>query len=332
MVVKLYFGYIYTSKALFADGIHSLLDVSADLFVLYAISVAKLPKDNSHPYGYMRYETLANIIVSLILLIASYAIIHDAILGFSEVGGEINWVVGLVAVFSLLLNEVSYQYVSREAKRIESDLLMSTAVHQRADAATSLIVLLATFASQYDIRFADLMGAISIAIMIAYYAVPSLLRSINELLDRGIDEVDLIEIRDIIDNVPGVWGHHLLRSRLMAEKGLVDVHVVVDSRISVSEGHYIGDMVEKRLLQSKKLKDVMVHIDVEHDEDIQTNSPSRSEVEAWLSAQGCNYTHIILHYLNRQIEVDIYMNDQETFFMGEKPKWLAAYRLFYAIK
>ena len=80
-VFKLLLGSVYESRALFADGVHSLMDVTADLFVIYAVYMSSRPKDDQHPYGYSRYETLGNIVISFMLLAASYAITHDAIMG-----------------------------------------------------------------------------------------------------------------------------------------------------------------------------------------------------------------------------------------------------------
>jgi len=330
MIIKLYTGYHFSSKAMFADGIHSLLDVTADLFVLYAISMSNQPKDDLHPYGYTRYETLANIVISLMLLVAAYAIIHDAVLSFFEPMQQINILVGGMAFISITLNEISYQYVSRKAKMIKSDLLLSTAVHQRADAATSLVVLFATVASFYDLGSADIFGALIIALMIAYYAIPSLVRSTRELLDRGIDVDHLHEIRQAINCVPGVISHHFLRSRLMAEKGFVDVHVVVSSRISVSEGHYIGDAVEAALLQFPALKDVIVHIDAEDDQDIDSNLPNRVIVEEWVKNQGIQYNRLVLHYLNNNIEVEVYTSQRvASIEISNYPHWLSKVTQYY---
>ena len=331
MLVKLYFGHAYASRALFADGVHSLLDVTADLFVLYAISVAKRPEDDRHPYGYTRYETLANIVISIMLIIASYAIIHDAILGFYEPVKAIDLLVGGVATVSILLNELSYRYVSQYARQLKSDLLMSTAVHQRADAATSLIVVFSTMASYYHLPYADLVGAVLIAIMIGYYALPSLIKSTSELLDRGIDEAELLRIRHVISDIPGVVSHHLLRSRLMAEKGLVDVHIVVDSKISVSEGHYIGDSVEAALLALPGIKDVMVHIDAEDDQDLDVELPNRILIERWLKENNYQYERLIVHYLQNTVELEVYLSrDHTSSDIVNKPSWLSGL-IFYRI-
>ncbi|MEC7030572.1 MAG: cation diffusion facilitator family transporter [Pseudomonadota bacterium] len=333
MAFKLSLGYSYQSKALFADGVHSLMDVTADLFVIYAVYMSNRPRDDQHPYGYSRYETLGNIVISFMLLAASYAIIQDAIIGVKTPGQEMSWVVGGAAIVSIILNEVSFQYVKSQAQKIKSDLLMSTAVHQRADAATSFIVLSATIASFYQVRNADIVGAVCIAILIAYYALPSLINSVGELLDKGMSPENVQRIKSAIHDVEGVVDHHFLRSRRMAEKGYVDVHVVVSSKISVSEGHYIGDQVESVLLGFPDIIDVTVHIDAEDDRETKVVLPPRSEIEGWLRSAGVKYDHLVIHYLNDLVDIEVYLSDGvETSISDSKPKWLNEFVFFSAIK
>lgn len=329
MVIKLFFGHVYLSKALFADGVHSLLDVSADLFMLYAVSMANLPRDERHAYGYSRYETLGNIVISLILILAAFAITVDAMQGLDAVYRMIDVRVAVIAVISMLLNEASYQYVSKQALRVQSDLLMSTAIHQRADAATSLVVLLASVASYYKVLHADIVGAILIAGLIMYYAVPSCLRSIQELLDRGLDDKQLKCIKEAIASVEGVRGHHLLRSRKMADKGYIDVHVVVSPQISVSEGHFISEQVERKLLAIEGVMDVTVHVDYEDDEEFEYILPARDEIEHWLALLGVTPSRLVIHYEESGVILDLY--DADPIDLKDSPMWLKKLRYYKSI-
>ena len=329
MALKLFFGHVYLSKALFADGVHSFLDVSADLFMLYAVSMASLPRDEMHAYGYSRYETLGNIVISLFLIAAAFAITIDAMQGLDMVAKTIGLQVAGVAIVSIFLNELSYQYVRKQAVRVQSDLLMSTAVHQRADAATSLVVLVASIASYYGVLHADVVGAILIAGLIMYYAVPSCLRSIQELLDRGLDDKQLKQIKASISGVAGVKGHHLLRSRKMADKGYIDVHIVVSPQISVSEGHFISEQVEMVLLAIEGVMDVTVHVDYEDDEEFEHELPPREAIERWLVDSGTRVSRLVIHYEESGVILDLY--DAKSVVSEGYPAWLKEIRCYKSI-
>jgi hypothetical protein len=102
----------------------------------------------------------------------------------------------------------------------------------------------------------------------------------------------------------------------MGENALIDVHILVNPRISVSEGHQIGEMVRQSLVQNmEEITDVLVHIDPENDEEIRANLnlPLRNEIitdlqKCWQSVENIQATpQITLHYLLGKVTVEIYL-------------------------
>jgi len=63
-------GLIAQSEALVADGIHSLSDLLTDLITVVAVKIAAQEADTDHPYGHARFETLATVILGMILMTA----------------------------------------------------------------------------------------------------------------------------------------------------------------------------------------------------------------------------------------------------------------------
>jgi hypothetical protein len=109
---------------------------------------------------------------------------------------------------------------------------------------------------------------------------------------------------------------HLLRTRHAGGQVLVDVHVTIDSQISVSEGHYISEVVRSRLLENfEDVTDVTVHIDPEDDEHEALNFdlPMREELLARIDSQltGIEETGYIerytFHYLPANVRVEVLM-------------------------
>ena len=94
----------------------------------------------------------------------------------------------------------------------------------------------------------------------------------SELIDTGLDEEEVEAIRETLLATPGVHGLHELRTRQMADHALVDAHMLVDPRISVSEGHYIAETARARVLKQHHVLDVMVHIDPEDDSSAKPNA------------------------------------------------------------
>ena len=131
------------------------------------------------------------------------------------------------------------------------------------------------------------------------------------MVDRGLNQAELLAIRQAIQGVPGVEALHQLRTRLMGGQIYADVHIIVKPRLSVSEGHYIGDHVLMHLQQQfPKINDITIHVDVENDE-VQHNAdrlPSRAEILMFLAKIAPQ----LLHYEQMQLKAIHYFKNTLT--------------------
>ena len=133
-------------------------------------------------------------------------------------------------------------------------------------------------------------------------------------MDTALDPERVDVIRKEILCVGGVRELHMLRTRMMGGEALVDVHVIVDPKLSVSEGHYIGEKVRKRLIEEvEEVTDVMVHVDPEDDEKMKPSLglPTRSWVRSQLEDRWADLPmakkieRIMLHYLDGKLDVEV---------------------------
>src|ERR1019366_1066135 len=131
----------------------------------------------------------------------------------------------------------------------------------------------------------DLVAAAVVGVMISYMGIQFARDALAELIDTGLDEVEVRAIRNTLKAVPGVMRLHDLRTRKMADNALVDAHIIVDPKISVSEGHYIAESARHAVLKNHHVMDVMVHIDPEDDLKAKPNAhlPSRPGLLAYLA-------------------------------------------------
>lgn len=312
--IKISVGILGQSTALIADGIHSLSDLVSDFFVIIAIKLGSRKADYNHPYGHRRFETIATILLGSGLFIVAGGIAWDAVERLLQPDKLLkpNLDTFGIAVVSILANEWLYHYTKRVGKITRSKLLLANAWHHRSDAFSSIVVVFGIGAVLMGYPFADAIAAIIVAIMIAKIGLTLVLDSISELVDSSLPEDDVQEIRRVIKQTHGVKSIHLLRTRKMGEDAYIDAHIVVDSRISVSEGHMIGDQVRDNLKnQFDDVVDVLVHIDPEDDE-FQTNNKkplSRQQVQAYLEQYltGLIYTvdDFRIHYLEGLVEVEV---------------------------
>ena len=326
-LIKIGFGILGQSAALVADGIHSLSDLLSDLLVIIAVKLGSREADHDHPYGHRRFETIATVILggSLIAIggVIAWTVMERMV--HPEHLPVPNYLSLAVAALSILINEWLYQYTKRIAKTTRSKLLLANAWHQRSDAISSLVVLFGIGAVMFGYPLADAVAAIVVALMVAKIGLNLMLESIKELVDTSLPPALVAEIRTAIHEIEGVEGIHLLRTRQMGEDALIDAHIVVDPRITVSEGHMISDIVRDDLIKRfDDVMDVLVHVDPEDDESSLDHSKplSRGEVQRLLDLYLVDFQAFIedfrIHYLDGQIELEVIF----PFAVSEPPQQL----------
>ena len=315
-VAKVVFGIIGQSHALIADGIHSLADLSTDLMVWFAAKYSNQPADKEHPYGHARIETAFTVGLGVVLIITAIGIVVDSAqrLLNPETLLQPTPIVLLIAAISIFANEGLYQYTMRAARELKSGLLTANAWHHRSDAISSIVVLIGVAGSLLGVPYLDAFAALGVAFMIGKIGWDQAWISIRELVDTGMEPKAAASIERIIEGVEGVRGVHMLRSRRMGGSYLIDVHIEVDERLSVSEGHKIAEYVRLKLIESDKdISNALVHIDPEDDSLslLCEGLPLRREVltdlrRVWqgeVDAAECG--QVTLHYLSGQVHVDL---------------------------
>ncbi len=311
-IIKISFGIVGQSTALIVDGLHSLSDLLSDILVIIAVRMGSRSADGDHPYGHRRFETIATGVLGISLVVMSASIVWHVVEHLNDPSSlpRPEKLTLFVAGVSIVLNEWLYHYTKGIAKRTRSKLLLANAWHQRSDALSSLVVLFGIVGVLLGYPIADAVAAIIVALMVAKIGVGLVFESIKELVDTALPSAMVVNIRNTIMTVPGVEGIHLLRTRQMGEDSYIDAHIVVDPRITVSEGHFIGDAVRDELVSKfDDVLDVLVHVDPEDDERVAQIRKlfTRAEMEIVLGQyfSGIPIEHIHLHYLNGAIEVEV---------------------------
>ncbi len=318
--IKLIGGYLFHSHALVADGVHSFSDLFTDVMVLFASKYGSLDADDTHPYGHQRIETAATLLLSLLLILAGIGIAWDSLneLITSSVTMP-GWLALPVICISILANETLFHYTRHVGNRINSQLIIANAWHHRSDAASSIVVFVGLVGSLYGFVYLDAIAAIIVGIMIAKMGWNYGWNSVKELVDTAVEPELLAQIEKVIQNIAGVQKIHQLRSRFMGGDVLIDVHILVSPKISVSEGHYIAQHVHNALVdQIPSVKDVIVHVDPEDDEvsSPSLHLPSRKVLqEQLLNEVHIDFPQILfwnLHYLDGKISIDIACSEEFT--------------------
>jgi cation diffusion facilitator family transporter len=315
-VAKLLAGYFAHSQALIADGIHSLSDLLTDGIVLFASRQSRHGPDAEHPYGHGRFETIATVGLAVALVLVATGIAYDAArrLFEQDVVSQPGVLAMVVALSSIAGKEWIYQYTMRVARRHRSEMLRANAWHHRTDAFSSVIVVIGIAGAMAGFTYLDAIAAIGVALMIAHIGWSLGWNALKELADTAVDERQVGRLRECIMGVDGVKDLHLLRTRHAGGQVLLDVHIIINPFISISEGHHISEVVSDRLLKEfEDVTDVTVHIDPEDDEEeaVSLGLPMRGEmlkrIERHFAGhpQAARVERVTLHYLAGKVGVEL---------------------------
>ncbi|MDZ4075611.1 MAG: cation diffusion facilitator family transporter, partial [Hylemonella sp.] len=256
-------GVFARSQALIADGLHSLSDLVADGVVLFAARHSHAEADAEHPYGHARFETAASLAIGMILLATGVGMVWTAGVKLHD-GQNLDAVHPLAlvaALITLVAKEGLFRYMRRIGERLKSSMLIANAWHARADAASSLVVAVGITANLLGYHSMDAVAAVIVGFMIVKAGWGFSVDAFHSLTDHALDPEEIARIHGTARTVDGVLDVHNLRTRRMGDWAVIDMHVEVDTHLSVSEGHYIAEQIAAQVKAAHRVAECTVHID-----------------------------------------------------------------------
>lgn len=258
LIFKFIAGFAGHSSAMIADAVHSLSDFFSDIVVIVMVRLSAKPEDKDHDYGHGKYETLASLIVGLMLAIVGLGIFYNGVsttIAFfnGESIGQPTWIALIAALVSIFAKEGIYRYTIYKERAIHSSALIANAWHHRSDALTSVAALVGIggamiLGSKWAVL--DPIAAAVVSIFIIKAAYDLIKPNLDELLEKALSEEQKQGISKIVLDTPGVVGMHRLRTRRVGNNLAIELHIKMDGNMSLRQAHEIATEVEKRLKQA----------------------------------------------------------------------------------
>lgn len=256
-ICKIVAGILGRSAAMVADGIHSLSDLMSDVVILIFVHLSSKERDCDHDFGHGKYETLATVIVSLILLVVGAELMAGGVKSIISIAnGETvanpGWIALIAAVVSIVAKEGIYQATMAVSRKVESQALVANAWHHRSDALSSIGSLLGIGGAMLlgnKWSMLDPIASCLISIAIIVIAVKMSIPCIKDLLEASLPEDVEQRIISLAKSVEGVNDIHELKTRKNGSSKIIDAHIVVDPEISITKAHDIATEVEQQLIK-----------------------------------------------------------------------------------
>ena len=262
---KLLAGIFAHSGAMVSDAVHSASDVFSSIIVIIGVKLSAKASDKDHPYGHERFECVAAIVLSVVLLISGLFIGHTAIEKITDDNGQniaIPGILALVAaVVSVICKEAMYRYTRFHAKRFSSGAMMADAWHHRSDALSSVGALVGIAGARMGFPMLDTIASIVICFFIVKAAYDIFRDAVSQMVDHSCSEEMEQAILKCAAEQDDVIRVDMIQTRVFGNKIYADIEICADGSITLAESHRIAecvhDAIEERFVN---VKHIMVHV------------------------------------------------------------------------
>jgi cation diffusion facilitator family transporter len=247
--IKLTIGIMSGSVAVLASAIDSVLDLIVSVFNFFAVTKSEQPADKVFNYGRGKIEALAAVIEGTVITMSGIYIFYEAVR--KAFGGEETKLIEtsiIVMLISLAITIALVAYLNYVAKKTNSMVIKSDALHYKTDIFTNGAILVSLVMIQFTSwQIIDSIIGGLIAIYIISEAYKIIKEGVYVLLDGSLDDNQVKHIEQILNSEEGVTSHHFLKTRTSGQNNFVDVHLVFTSDILLLEAHRISDRIEERI-------------------------------------------------------------------------------------
>lgn len=268
MVFKLAAGHWGRSDAVFADGIESACDLVAILSTMVALKLGRQPCDAGHPYGHGRAESLAALLVALLIFATGGWILFDAlntIIGRTPKSP--GWVAVAAAFVTILVKEWLHRFSLKTARRLESPALLAIARDHRKDALTSVATLAGVVGAFLGTGIMDPLAAGLTSFFILHIGWQSFRSASHDLMDGSASPGFIAEVTRLAEGVARVEHVHEIRARRSGQYMIIDLKLDMDPAMTVKESHDVATRVKRLIFEAfPNVGDVMIHVNP-HDEE-----------------------------------------------------------------
>ena len=261
-LLKIVIGSKIQSSSMTADGFHSLTDGTSNIIGIIGIGLAVKPKDEDHPYGHKKFETLAGLGIAMMLFFVSATIIKEAFTKFfNPTTPNISAESIIVLVVTLIINIFVTNYESRVVKDLNSDILTADAAHTRSDVFVSIGVLGTLIALKLGLPpIIDPIISLVIAGLIIHTGYEIFKDTASILVDKYV--LDNNAVLELLKAFPEVKNVHRIRSRGREDDMFVDLHIMVDGGFTVNEAHALSHNIEENIKKTiNENAEVIIHIE-----------------------------------------------------------------------
>jgi cation diffusion facilitator family transporter len=267
IIIKVASGFVFSSVALIADGVHSVSDLLSDIFVILGIRHSLKPADDEHPFGHGKFEYVLSLFLGLSIIFIAYNLAHQVIISWNDTLQIPAMISLVIVVIVIVVKLILARYLIAKGQEMDSEIVSASGAESFTDVVSSGVVFIGILGviigNQLGIGwmlYGDKVASIIIALFIIRIGISIIIKAINSLQGRSVKEDITDQYLMCIQDVPGVLNvdHLDMIAYGPYYQAIVDIRVKGD--MTVKEGHDIAHHVQEKLLENEKVCHVSVHV------------------------------------------------------------------------
>jgi cation diffusion facilitator family transporter len=259
---KIIIGLVFNSIAIISDSLNSFTDIVASVVVFISIKSSYKAADDDHPYGHMRAQPIAGLIVAIFTGIVGFEIITQSVTRLITGAQMERGVLPIILVVAAMVIKLGmHLYVRGVARRTRSTALAASAADHRNDVLISAAVLIGVVVSNLGFPVFDPVVAILVGLWIIKAGFGIGRDNIKYLMGEAPSEDLMAMVLEKARQVPGVLALNDVYAHYVGTAVQIEVHINVDKRLNIEEAHAIGKQVQFSLEAMDEVSRAFIHID-----------------------------------------------------------------------
>ena len=260
--IKLIAGLIINSISIMADAFNNLSDAASSIISFIGVKLAERPADKEHPFGHGRFEYIAALVVSFLILQVGLTLFKSS---FKKVlkpeAVSFNLVLIAILCASILVKVWLMLFNRKLGNRINSTVMKATAADSMGDVlVTASTIISAIIAGVTGLKIDGYIGlAVSIFVMISGFQIAK--DTLEPLLGQAVDRKIYRTISDMVESYEGIVGSHdLIIHSYGPTHRMATIHAEVPSDINFEKAHDTIDKIERDVLEKLDIF-LVIHMD-----------------------------------------------------------------------
>lgn len=260
ILAKLWAWWQSDSVSMLATLTDSSLDLLASLVTLFAVYHALQPADKEHRFGHGKAEPLAGLWQALFVSLSAIFLLYQAVQRLIAPQPLSDSATSSIAVmlFAIVMTGLLLLFQRYVIKRTGSTAISADALHYQTDFLINLSIIVAVILTSAGWYRADAVMAMIIAVYILHCAWLIMRDAVNLLMDHELPPEQRLRIEQLVLDHTAVRGLHDLRTRQAGLQIFIQLHLELDSDLSLQQANLICHQVEQDLQKVFTTAEVLI--------------------------------------------------------------------------